>query len=153
MIASRPATKPRCPSAAAQRGLGLFEQKARCIRCHSGTNFTDEQFHNLGVGMTRPKPDLGRYEVTKQEKDKGAFKTPTLRDIALTAPYLHDGSAQTLEEVVEFYNMGGHKNPFLSKEMVPLHLTAEEKSDLVAFLRSLTGDIAFAVFAPEVPRE
>ena len=103
--------------------------------------------------MTRPQPDLRRYEVTKQEKDKGAFKTPTLRDIALTAPYFHDGSAQTLEEVVEIYNSGGHKNPFLSKEMVPLQLTAAEKSDLVAFLRSLTGDIAFAVFAPEVPHE
>jgi len=140
-------------SDAAQRGLALFEQKARCNRCHSGPNFTDEQFHNLGVGMTKPQPDLGRYEISKQEKDKGAFKTPTLRDIALTAPYFHDGSAQTIEEVVELYNTGGHKNPFLSKEMLPLNLSAQEKADLVAFLRALTGEIAFAVFAPELPRE
>ena len=140
-------------SAAAQRGLTLFNQKAQCLRCHSGPNFTDEQFHNLGVGITKPQPDLGRYEVSKQEKDKGAFKTPTLRDIALTAPYFHDGSTQTLEEVVEIYNTGGFKNPFLSKEIVPLNLTAQEKADLVAFLRSLTGEIAFAVFAPELPRE
>src|SRR5262249_39354586 len=140
-------------SDAAQRGLALFEQKARRNRCHSGPNFTDEQFHNLGVGMTKPQLDLGRYEISKQEKDKGAFKTPTLRDIALTAPYFHDGSAQTLDEVVELYNTGGHKNPFLSKEMLPLNLSAQEKADLVAFLRALTGEIAFAVFAPELPRE
>ena len=139
-------------SAAAQRGLALSEGKARCVRCHTPGNFTDEQFHNLGVGMDKPQPDLGRYEITKQEQDKGAFKTPTLRDSALTAPYFHDGSAQTLEEVVEFYNKGGLKNPTLSKEMVPLSLTAQEKAELVAFLRSLTGEVAFAVFAPELPR-
>ena len=139
-------------SAAAQRGLALSEGKARCGRCHTPGNFTDEQFHNTGVGMDKPQPDLGRYAITKQEKDKGAFKTPTLRDIALTAPYFHDGSMQTLEEVVEFYNKGGIKNPSLSKEMVPLSLTVQEQADLVAFLRSLTGEVAFAVFAPELPR-
>jgi len=139
-------------SEAAQRGLALFEGKARCVRCHTPGTFTDEQFHNLGVGMVKPQPDLGRYDITKQEQAKGAFKTPTLRDSALTAPYFHDGSAQTLEEVVEYYNKGGIQNPYLSKEMVPLNLTAQEKADLVAFLQSLTGDIAFAVFVPELPQ-
>jgi len=139
-------------SEAAQRGLELFKGKARCVRCHTGFNFTDEGYHNLGVGMDKPKPDLGRYEITKREEDRGAFKTPTLRDIALTAPYLHDGSAKTLEEVVEFYNKGGIKNPSLSKEIEPLNLTAQEKADLVEFLRSLTGEIALEAYAPEPPR-
>jgi cytochrome c peroxidase len=139
-------------SAAAQRGLALFEGKARCTRCHTEPTSTDERFHNLGVGMDKPQPDRGRYGVTKQEQDRGAFKTPTLRDIALSAPYFHDGSAQTLEEVVAFYNRGGLPNPFLSKEIVPLHLTAEEQADLVAFLRALTGNIAFVVFTPKLPQ-
>lgn len=139
-------------SRAAQRGLELSRGKARCVRCHTGFNFTDEGYHNLGVGMDKPKPDLGRYEITKREEDKGAFKTPTLRDIALTAPYFHDGSAKTLEEVVEFYNKGGIRNPHLSKEIVPLNLTAQEKADLVEFLQSLTGEIALEVYASDVPR-
>lgn len=129
-------------SPAAQRGLALFEGKARCIRCHTGFNFTDEGFHNLGVGMEKENPDLGRYLVTKQEADKGAFKTPTLRDVALRAPYMHDGSKRTLREVVEFYNRGGFMNPWLSKEIVPLNLTTAEQDDLVAFLKSLTGEVS-----------
>jgi cytochrome c peroxidase len=139
-------------SAVAQRGMALFNGKARCSRCHSGANFTDENFHNLGIGMDKPEPDLGRYAVTKQEQHKGAFKTPTLRDIALTAPYFHDGSARTLEEVVAYYNRGGFANPTLSKEIVPLHLSAAEQADLVEFLRALTGDMAFDVFTPALPR-
>jgi cytochrome c peroxidase len=115
--------------------MKLFAGKANCTACHAGANFADEQYHNLGVGMEADKPDLGRYEVTKVEKDKGAFKTPTMRNIALSAPYMHDGSQETLEEVVEWYNKGGHKNPWLSDKMKPLELTDQEKADVVAFMK------------------
>ena len=77
-------------------------------------NFTDEDYHNLGVGMDKEHPDLGRYTVTQHEADKGAFKTPTLRDVARSGPYMHDGSLATLEHVVDFYATGGHANPWLS---------------------------------------
>jgi len=127
-------------SDSAKRGLELFEGKANCTRCHVGFNLTDSLFHNLGVGMNKPKPDLGRYEVTKEGKDKGAFKTPMLRDLSKTAPYMHDGSVETLEEVVELYDRGGEPNPWLDPKMVKLGLTDQEKKDLVAFLRSLEGD-------------
>ena len=137
-------------SPAAQRGLALLEGKARCVRCHTGFNFTDEGYHNIGVGMDKPEPDLGRYIVTKTEADKGAFKTPTLRDVAKRGPYMHDGSQKTLEEVVAFYNKGGHKNPWLSGEIQPLNLRAQEQADLVAFLRSLTGEIDPEVGKPPV---
>ena len=127
-------------SESAQRGMKLFAGKANCAACHAGANFTDEQYHNLGVGMDAEKPDLGRYEVTKAEKDKGAFKTPTIRNVVLTAPYMHDGSQKTLEEVVEWYDKGGHKNKWLSDKMKPLNLTEQEKRDLVAFMvEGLTG--------------
>jgi cytochrome c peroxidase len=124
----------------AQRGLALFEGKALCTRCHVGFNLTDGLFHNIGVGMAKPKPDLGRYVVTNEDKDKGAFKTPTLRDLQRTAPYMHDGSVKTLAEVIDFYNRGGEKNEWLDVKVQPLNLTAEEKSDLLAFLMSLEGD-------------
>lgn len=126
----------------AQRGLALFEGKARCAKCHSGFNFTDEGYHNPGVGMDKKQPDLGRYEVTKRAVNKGAFKTPTLRDVARRRPYMHDGSMQTLREVIEFYDRGGFPNPWLSPEKVPLNLTAEEREDLVTFLESLTGEVS-----------
>lgn len=134
----------------AQRGLALFEGKANCVRCHAGFNFTDESYHNLGIGMDKDKPDLGRYLVTKVESDRGAFKTPTLRDVARSAPYMHDGSLKTLEEVVGWYNKGGHKNPWLSEEIRPLGLTPQEQADLVEFLESLTGEIAPEVSSPPV---
>ncbi|MBZ5544175.1 MAG: cytochrome-c peroxidase, partial [Acidobacteriia bacterium] len=92
------------------------------------------------VGMDKPNPDLGRYMVTKFEKDKGAFKTPTLRDIAETGPYLHDGSEATLEAVVGLYDRGGIPNPNLDRDMKPLGLTKEEQKDLIAFLETLTGE-------------
>jgi cytochrome c peroxidase len=135
-------------SPAAQRGLALFEGKARCVTCHAGFNFTDESFHNLGVGMDHKEPDLGRYGVTKDEADKGAFKTPTLRDVARRGPYMHDGSLTSLEAVVAFYNHGGRQNPWLSKAIQPLRLTAEEEVELVAFLQSLTGEVAARVSHP-----
>ncbi len=139
----RDALSPR-----AQQGLALFNGKARCAQCHTGANFTDEKFHNIGVGMDRPNPDWGRYEVTKREQDKGAFKTPTLRDVALTAPYFHDGSAATLRDVVEHYDRGGTPNPYLSPLMSPLGLTEEEKEALVEFQRALTGEMSLQVLGP-----
>ena len=137
---------------AAVRGLALFKGKARCILCHNGPNFTDNQFHNLGVRQVGPmKEDLGRFAVSRAEKDRGAFKTPTLRSITETAPYMHDGAFKTLEEVVEFMDQGGGSNPNLSPLVKPLNLTAEEKSDLVAFLKALAGEpIPFSM--PKLPK-
>ncbi len=138
----------------AQEKLGreLFFGKANCTRCHVGSNFSDSQFHNLGVGMNRPKPDLGRYEVTRVEADKGAFKTPTVRDVSKHAPYMHDGSQATLEEVVEFYDKGGEANPWLDSRIVKLNLSAEEKAALVAFMKALDSDPYPYVEKPELPK-
>ena len=127
-------------SAAQIRGLKLFEGKAKCAECHSGFNFTDESFVNIGIGMDKPNPDLGRYVVTKEEEDKGAFKVPTLREIEHTAPYMHDGSLKTLEEVIEYYDRGGTKNPYLDERITPLNLTEQEKKDLVEFMKALSGE-------------
>ena len=126
----------------AKRGGELFfSDKAGCTACHVGANYTDEKYHNLGVGMDAAKPDVGRHSETKDEKDKGAFKTPTIRNVALTAPYMHDGSQKTLEEVVEWYDKGGHPNPHLSDKIKKLNLTDQEKADLVAFMKALTGPL------------
>ncbi|MFY9252188.1 MAG: cytochrome c peroxidase [Fuerstiella sp.] len=131
-------------SESAIRGQELFfGKKAGCSNCHVGANLADEKYHNLGVGMNVDKPDLGRFEITQDEKDKGAFKTPTIRNVALSAPYMHDGSQRTLEEVVEHYNKGGIANPWLSDKITPLNLTAQEKLDLVEFMRACTGEFPF----------
>ncbi len=136
---------------AAVRGLALFVGKARCALCHNGPNFTDNRFHNLGVPQVGPlKEDLGRYAVTRQDKERGAFKTPTLRSVALTAPYMHDGVFKTLEAVIEFYDKGGGKNPQLDPFMTPLNLTADEKKDLVEFMKALTGE-PVALVPPRLP--
>ncbi len=124
----------------AQRGMATFKGKGRCILCHNDSNFTDNQFHNLGVPQVGPmKEDLGRFYVTQRDEDRAAFKTPTLRSIIETAPYMHDGAFNTLEEVIEFYNEGGGKNSHLSPLMKPLNLNEQEKTDLIAFLQALTG--------------
>jgi cytochrome c peroxidase len=129
-------------SESAVRGKELFfSDKSRCATCHVGANFTDEKYHNLGVGMDAKEPDLGRYAESKDEKDRGAFKTPTLRNIVQTAPYMHDGSQKTLEEVVEWYAKGGHPNPHLSDKIVKLELSEQDKKDLVEFMRALTGPL------------
>jgi len=127
-------------SESARRGRELFFGRANCTACHAGANFTDELYHNLGVGMEKADPDLGRYAVTKVDADRGAFKTPTVRNVAQTAPYMHDGSQATLEEVVDWYDKGGHPNPYLSKRMVKLNLSAQDKKDLVEFMKALTGE-------------
>lgn len=132
----------------AQKGLVLFREKARCTKCHSGFNFTDEKFHNLGIGWDTGTVDLGRYMVTGNAEEIGAFKTPTLREISRSAPYMHDGRFKTLEEVVNFYNKGGVKNPHQDNLIIPLELTDEEKRDLVAFLRTLNGEGWQQVKAP-----
>jgi cytochrome c peroxidase len=122
------------------RGMDIFFNKVACDSCHLGFNFTDGSYENVGVGMDKEKPDLGRSGVSGRDEDKGAFKTPTLRDIEHTGPYMHDGSLKTLEEVVEHYNKGGIKNAHLSGRIKPLNLSDRDKSDLVAFLKSLSGE-------------
>jgi cytochrome c peroxidase len=128
-------------SESAKRGKNLFFDKARCNLCHMGTNFSDEKFHNIGIGWDDSDTlDLGRYRVSKNEKDLGAFKTPTLREITKTAPYMHDGRFATLEDVIKHYNKGGVKNPFLDNQVIPLNLSDSEIKDLLSMLRSLEGE-------------
>ncbi len=122
-------------SEAAQRGMKLFFGKAVCSACHAGPNFTDNAFHNLGVGMDAKAPDAGRKVISNLGGDQGSFKTPSLRDIARSAPYMHDGSMQTLKEVVEHYNKGGIPNEFLDEEIYKLNLTPQEADDLVTFMK------------------
>jgi cytochrome c peroxidase len=131
------------------RGMEVFFKKAACDSCHLGFNFTDSSFENIGIGMDKPNPDLGRFLVTHKEEDKGAFKTPTLREVEHTYPYMHDGSLKTLEEVVEHYDKGGIKNPRLNQRIKPLHLTEQEKRDLVAFMKALSGEGWQHIKAPE----
>jgi cytochrome c peroxidase len=157
---------PTALSPSAQRGLDLWNGKARCSTCHSigplTPNFTDNKFHNIGVAKglnlralsSRAAPsgttsaplsdaeisELGRFVVDRQSTSIGAFRTPGLRDVALTAPYMHDGSKATLMEVVAFYQTGGELNPYLDVEMKPVELTGRDMSDLVAFMESLTGE-------------
>ena len=160
-------------SASAIRGLELFRTKARCQDCHTigqtSATFTDNKFHNLGVGFSKIEPrlfeivekvkeakrrgkevdeslikreelsELGRFVVTLEVEDIGRFKTPTLRNVAVTGPYMHDGSLETLEDVIELYNQGGEENPMLDSGIRPLNLTDQEKKDLVEFMKSLTS--------------
>lgn len=123
-------------TASAQRGFELFNGKANCAQCHSGWSFSDGSFHDIGV----PGDDIGRGKFLKLKSQQFAFKTPGLRNIAQRAPYMHDGSESTLEQVIDFYDQGGRvKRESLSEMMKPLHLTTSQKSDLVAFLNSLTS--------------
>ncbi len=121
------------------RGFGIFAGKAGCAICHSGPNFADKRFHNVGVQSGDP----GRASVTKDKADQGAFKTPTVRNAALTGPYMHDGSLRTLRSLVDHYEKVSNErenNPNLSILLRPFRLTDAEKDDLEAFLRALTGD-------------
>ena len=129
------------------RGLALFRDKQRgnCATCHTIEErhalFTDGRFHNVGAGLSNEGElvDQGRFAVTKREADRGAFRTPTLRNIARTAPYMHDGSLRTLRQVVDFYIGGGSSNPHLDPEIKPLRLKGEERGELVAFLEALSS--------------
>jgi cytochrome c peroxidase len=132
------------------RGLAIFvdPKRGNCAACHTVDQkyalFTDGKFHNIGEGVGGDDgqfTDIGRYHQTKVATDKGAFKTPTLRNVAETAPYMHDGSLKTLKEVVDFYAGGGNSNPYLDKEIRVIQLSGQDRSDLVAFLQSLTGDM------------
>lgn len=140
---------------AAIRGFEVFTSKGNCVKCHLADEFsapfTDDKFHNLGVGMDKRPIEAGRERITKRVRDRGRFRTPTLRHVAQTAPYMHDGRFATLEEVVDFYDKGGHPNPHLDPDMKPLGLTKREKADLIAFMGALTGDLP-EVRAPELPQ-
>ena len=125
-----------------KRGLIVFFGRGACSECHKGANFSDNLYHNLGSTTVKGNPDdLGRFEITRKEEDRGAFKTPSIRNVALTAPYMHDGSSATLEDVVEFYDRGGGDGPNKDKLIYKLNLSPAEKSDLVAFLKTLTGTL------------
>jgi cytochrome c peroxidase len=124
-------------------GFDIFTGRGQCITCHGGPNFTDDRFHNTGVGWRDGHfADEGRYAITSDDRDRGAFKTPSLRNVAVTAPYMHDGSLKTLEAVVDFYSDGGHRNPSQDPRMRPLHLNDTEKRQLVALLKALTGSVS-----------
>jgi len=163
----------------AKRGLALFEGKAGCIQCHTGPLLSDDSYHNLGVPRnpafeTEPlrqitlryqhvirgvpetlyrsaDTDLGLYYTTKQESDKGKFRTPSLRELKYTAPYMHTGVFRTLEEVIEFYNRGGGDGPNKSPLVRALRLSDQEKKDLLAFLLSLSSDRPLIVEPPDLP--
>ena len=163
----------------AKRGLALFQGKAGCIQCHSGPLASDENYHNLGVPKNPafeedplrqitlrfqhysrgvPEPlyraadrDLGLYYTTKRDEDKGKFRTPTLRELKYTAPYMHNGAFFTLEEVVDFYDQDGGQDPGKSPLLRPLRLSVQDKKDLVAFLLSLSSDKPIVVPRPALP--
>lgn len=137
-------------SQSAFRGWNIF-QAIKCNNCHDGLLFTDQQFHNIGIGMDHQAGDVGRYEVTKRPEDFGAFKTPTLRDVARSAPYFHDGSAKMLEEAVDIMLGGGKPNQNLdTKNLKPQRVSPEQREDLLNFLRSLTVDCTLS--KPPLPQ-
>lgn len=139
----------RALSAEQRTGLMIFRTKANCVACHVGANFTDERLHNTGIAWRpsgRPGAagrylDDGHFAVSGAAEHRGRFKTPTLREVDRSSPYMHDGSKETLEDVVNFYDDGGRPNPNLDMEIRPLGLTVEEKRALVSFLRSLSGRV------------
>ena len=140
--------KAKAINASAQRGFEVFTGKANCAMCHSGPNFTDEGFHNIGLDSG---DDVGRFVKQPIKISKGAFKTPTLRDIALTAPYMHNGQYRTLEEVIDHYDRGGDSKDNLDPSIKPLGLSQQDKADLVEFLKTLSGK-QVAVTVPRLPQ-
>jgi cytochrome c peroxidase len=138
-------------SMSAYRGWNIF-QGIKCNNCHDGVLFTDQQYHNVGIGMDQKEPDPGRGKVTNKPEDTGAFKTPTLRDIARSAPYFHDGSAKTLEEAVDIMLAGGKPNQYLDKKNLEAHkILPEQREDLLNFLRSLNVDCKLT--KPSLPQK
>ena len=135
----------------AERGWNIF-QAIKCNNCHDGILFTDQQYHNIGIGMDQKDPDLGRFKVTNKPEDTGAFKTPTLRDIANSAPYFHDGSAKTLEEAVDVMLGGGKPNEHLDKKNLEVHnVLPDQREALLDFLRSLSIDCTLT--KPTLPQK
>ena len=137
----------------ARRGWQVFSEVAKCTNCHDGVLLTDLQFHTVGIGWDAQKKefaDVGRFKVTNDEKHKGAFKTPTLLDIAESAPYFHNGSVATLEEAVDLMLAGGVKHPNPDANLEPRQLTPKQKADLLAFLRALNVD--YRVTPPQLPQ-
>ncbi len=143
---------PSAMGESAQRGMAIFKdvKRGNCETCHVSFNFTDENYNNIGVGMASEMPDLGRFRSSRLEGHQGAFKTPTLREVAATAPYMHDGSQRTLEEVVLFYEQGGHMNKWLSPKIRPFKLTSREREDLIAFMEALSGEVTW--YGKDEPR-
>jgi cytochrome c peroxidase len=138
-------------SQSAYRGWNIF-QGIKCNNCHDGILFTDQQYHNIGIGMDQKEPDVGRFKVTNRPEDTGAFKTPTLRDIAKSAPYFHDGSAKTLEEAVDIMLAGGKPNQYLDKKnLQPQKILPEQREDVLNFLRALSVDCN--VTKPPIPQK
>jgi cytochrome c peroxidase len=134
------------------RGFLVFSETANCTLCHLPPLFSDTLFHNVGVGYDKETPDPGRGKVVSQDpKMMGAFKTPSLRGVALSGPYFHDGHAKTLEEAVDFMLKGGIKNPNLDEKLQPKQLTPEQRRDLLAFLRSLSPANKQPYRRPTVP--
>lgn len=123
-------------SESAKRGMNLFFGKAMCSECHTGPDFTDGDFHNIGLPITN---DVGRAKISLTSKDTRKFKTPTLREVANTAPYFHNGQFETLEQVIAFYNAGGGEDTYKDPLKKPLNLNAQEQKDLVEFLKALSG--------------
>ena len=127
-------------SESAVRGWNVF-QAIKCTNCHDGVLLTDQQYHNVGIGMDQKEPDLGRFVATKNPQDTGAFKTPTLRDISQSAPYFHDGSAATLEEAVDIMLGGGKPNQYLDRKNLEKHdVLPDQRSALIDFLKALDVD-------------
>jgi len=138
-------------SDAAKRGYEVFKI-AKCTNCHDGVLVTDQLFHNVGIGMDAAEPDKGRFNATKKDEDTGAFKTPTLRDVAKSAPYFHDGSIATLEDAVDFMLGGGKENQYLDKKNLEKRtITPDQKRDLIEFLKSLNVDCKLA--EPPLPQK
>ncbi len=122
-----------------KHGLWLFEGKGGCWKCHSGANYSDEKFHDTGIKADASHVDYGRFDATRNEADRFRFKTPTLRGVAKTGPFMHNGSINTLREVVEFYDRGGdRRHEGISEKIRPLNLSKEEIDALVAFLKALS---------------
>lgn len=166
-------------SDSAKRGLALFQGKAGCVQCHNGALFSDEDYHNIGVPknpafeedplrqitlrfqhVIRGVPesvyrkadrDLGLYYTTKRKADRGRFRTPSLRELKYTAPYMHNGAFFELDEVIDFYDEGGGEDSSKSPLLKKLGLSDEEKEDLLAFLESLSSDKPLLVRPPELP--
>jgi cytochrome c peroxidase len=139
-------------SADAKRGFELFKGKALCTTCHTPPLLTDNSFHNIGTPQVGPlKEDNGRMDVTKNPEDKGKFKTPTLYNSASLNFFMHDGALTTMEQVIEHYNMGGTKAANQDTLIMPLNLSAKEKADLVAFMKSLTDESLNRIARPLLP--